>query len=336
MLILVSAFIYTAYGFYSKSTDKKVESINTVTPELGRYLKIYNELQNKDANESDYKGLLKKIEQDGNLDNKEFKDLVLKINKTLTEVAKSNEAKNKYLVYNFANESNNVTLNKVSVVGSVALVSDFYNKINYFINLESKEKTDSFVLGNDYLISYYYNNTLYFLEKQKINTGTSIKTLSEYALVGGILNATDLFVYFGGIYVIENNSVVKITLDGKNYTKSTWAELTSKPTSIAIDGHVFLVADNSVKKMFKGENVDFIVDKSVEVNNSSKIYTNIDLKNLYILSSNKLFIVNKDTGVLQKQIDLNLKFNNISSFVYSNNSLYILTKAELYKYPIEQ
>lgn len=335
-LVLVSAFIYTAYSFYSKSTDKKVDSINTVTPEVERYLKVYNELQSKGATESDYKGLLKKIEQDGNLDNKEFKDLVLKINKTLTDTAKANEAKNKYLVYNFLNESKQANLNKVSIVENVALVSDFYNKTNYFINLESKEKTDSFVLGTDYLISYYDTNTLYFLEKQKINTGTSIKTLSEYTMVEDVLNASDLFVYFGGIYVIEGNSIVKLTLEGKTYSKSIWAKLNNTATSIAVDGNVFLVADNSIKKMFKGEDTDFVVDKNVEVNNSSKIYTNIDLKNLYILNSNKLFIVNKDTGVLQKQIDLDAKFNNIASFVYSNNSLYILTKSELYKYPIEQ
>ena len=117
-----------------------------------------------------------------------------------------------------------------------------------------------------------------------------------------------LSTYQGNIYILDQkNGVLKFTAGGDGFGKSSY--LKDKPdlstaSSIAIDGSVWiLLKDGNILKYTKGTAEDFKVkgmDKPAK--GASRLYTNIDIENLYILDpgNSRIIKINKE-GAFQTQ-----------------------------------
>ena len=155
---------------------------------------------------------------------------------------------------------------------------------------------------------------VYSVEKGKEKVSTIIKNADFWKEAGGI------GVYLGNIYVLNKNQkqspasngagqILKFVATGNGYSKTNYfgqdvAPDFSKARSMAIDGSIFvLLSDGTIEKFTRGKEDRFVVsalDKSFS--SPSKIFTNIDAKNLYILDNgnSRIVVLNKE-GIYQNQ-----------------------------------
>ncbi len=128
-----------------------------------------------------------------------------------------------------------------------------------------------------------------------------IKNSGDWAELGG------LGTYLGNIYVLDRKgSIIKYAAGsyGKtDYFGSSKQDL-SKANSIAIDGSIYIVYDDgSIKKFTKGQPDTFTIsglDKPLS--HPSRIFTNADSNNVYILDNgNSRIVVFDKNGVYQSQ-----------------------------------
>lgn len=139
----------------------------------------------------------------------------------------------------------------------------------------------------------------------------------------------DLFFYGQKLYIIygSNNKIYKyVKLDKNSFNSgSNWlikdADL-NNAVSMAIDGNIWVLKNTGeIVKLFKGEKADFEI-KSIDppLKSPTKIYTTIDMENIYILEpSEKRIVVIDKLGNLLGQYSSG-KFDNLLDFVLDKNS----------------
>ena len=173
-------------------------------------------------------------------------------------------------------------------------------------------------------------------------------------------SAVDVGVYSKYIYLLDptNNQIWKYSRNSDNYSTASGynenADLT-KSVSIAIDGDLWILANdsdgdmsNDIVRIRKGEKkILSITDLPAEIwQNPKKIYTNEDLKFLYVLDQNNKRILRfykdpTDAGVEDRNLIYNMQYlfedlNEVKDFWVdtAEQSIYVMDNQKIYEVSI--
>lgn len=154
-------------------------------------------------------------------------------------------------------------------------------------------------------------------------------------------NPAGLNVYSGNIYVLDRvkGGVLKFVPAGSGYASNTYFAVDVSPdltdaTSMTIDGSIWiLLSDGSILKYTKGKADSFNtsgLDKAFS--SPSKIYTDVDFDNIYILDNgnSRIVVLGKDGGyikqynasVLKNAKDFKVSESDKKAIILSSNKLY--------------
>lgn len=202
--------------------------------------------------------------------------------------------------------------------------------------------TDSDLISvelNNSGVNYFTQDAtnVYFIDGsgvQQINKSTSKKTLiikKSWVKEGGI------GVFLGNTYILDKSASQIYKFAATTFAKSNY--LTAKPdlsdtSSLAIDGSIYaLSTDGSIQKFLRGASESFkLSGLDKPLNNPTKIFTDADTNNLYILDNgNSRIVVLNKTGAFQKQYpatvikdakDFDVKEKNKKIYVLSGGKVY--------------
>jgi len=180
------------------------------------------------------------------------------------------------------------------------------------------------------------------VEKAKEKINTIIKNVDLWKTPGG------LGVYLGNIYVLDKNpsrnsrhgQILKFVATANGYSKTNYlsqdlAPDFSQATSIAIDGSIYVLLSNgAIEKFTRGKEEHFIVSSlDKPFSSPSRIFTNIDTKNLYILDNgnSRIVVLSKD-GAYQTQYQSDI-FKNAKDFEVkeTDKKVYVLSQNKIYE-----
>lgn len=195
----------------------------------------------------------------------------------------------------------------------------------------------------------------YFESGKSLLLLTNKSELAEYSLVDnemsmvntlGIESVTDIvsygtrFVYF---LQPSANKILRATKTSAGLTnKVSWIKdanaSLSNAVSLAIDGSIYVLnSDGSVKKFLNGGHDDFTTPiLKVAMSNPTKIITDADSKNVYILDpANKRIVVTSKTGSLVKELTSE-NFVNMTDAVFNESKSmgYVLAGNKVYSFPL--
>lgn len=141
------------------------------------------------------------------------------------------------------------------------------------------------------------------------------------------------YPYQDNIYVLANDTIYKIA-DGLKGKKSAvgWlnknVSLPTNPVSLAIDSKVFVINEGGTLTVYyRGDKVAEI-NTSIPVEKGSALLTAANSANLYLIdkSFGRIYIIAKETGILEKTLKLNSQEPIIDASITDDGMLYILSK----------
>lgn len=237
-------------------------------------------------------------------------------------------------------EENLTTADKVNSVQIKEIGSDKSSLLDF----EAKNPSNKNLLAQDDKNIYFVDeNGVYSIEKSsknlpagKAGKKTIIKNNNAWEEAGGI------GAYIGNIYVLDKkgNQIFKFVSGGAGFEKSNYLQNDqtadfSKVQSLAIDGSVWIISlDGSVFKFTRGKRDDFkISGLDKPFTNPTKIFTNTDTDNLYILDNggSRIIVLNKD-GVYQSQYQSGiLKTAKDFEVLEKDKKIYLLSGDKIYE-----
>ena len=124
---------------------------------------------------------------------------------------------------------------------------------------------------------------------------------------------------------------------GEKWLKETESDPLANPMSIAIDGDIYVLQNDSANpiiKLTKGLKSEFLIPELfIPLNKATKIITEIGAKNLYALDpKNKRVVIISKTGNLIKQF-ISDKFNNLIDIAVSptEKEIYLLNGTSVFE-----
>ncbi len=228
-------------------------------------------------------------------------------------------------------------LTSVSQINSIA-ASNVDASQSQALALELKN-SDSLYFTQD-------NKNIYFLKDGVIsNTKADNKTKK-------IINSSDLpknigglGIYFGNIYVLDKNGqILKFVAQDNGFSKTNYFSKDTSPNfskaqSLAIDGSIWILfSDGTIEKFTKGQSESFSVsglDKPFL--NPTRIYTNVDFNNVYILDNgNSRIVVLDKNGSYQLQYQTQI-LKNAKDFevLEKDKKIYVLYQNKIYQIDIK-
>lgn len=214
------------------------------------------------------------------------------------------------------------------------------SKYSNFLLLQIRNPEVNQFTQDDKNIYFVDSQAVYSVERGKEKINIIIKNADLWREPGGI------GVYLNNIYVVDKKQkqILKFVATENGYNKTNYfardlAPDFSKATSVAIDGSIFvLLSDGTIEKFTRGKEDRFAVsglDKPFS--SPSKIFTNIDTKNLYILDNgnSRIVILNKE-GNYQTQYQGDV-LKNAKDFevLESSKKIYILSQNKIYEIEIK-
>ena len=188
--------------------------------------------------------------------------------------------------------------------------------------------------GNYFFAS---DKNIYYIDDKgvNVNDGTTSKTIiknnSTWKTPGG------LGVYFGNIYVLDKNDGILKFASG-SYAQSAYfigtAPDLTKASSIAIDGSIWILFSNgNITKFTKGAVDNFSVSGlDIKFSNPSRIYTDLNINNVYVLDNgnSRIVVLGKDgkykaqyqSGILKTAKDFDVQESAKKIFVLSGGKIY--------------
>lgn len=165
---------------------------------------------------------------------------------------------------------------------------------------------------------------------------TAIKNSSYWQSAGGLSN------YFGNLYVLDKkqNQILKFVPSDSGFSKANYFSSSTSPdfskaVAIAIDSSIYvLTTDGNVSKFTKGNSDTFALsglDKPLS--NPTRIFTNADDKNIYILDNgNSRVVVVDKTGAYKNQYQVDI-IKNAKDFdvLESDKKIYVLSSNKIYQ-----
>lgn len=316
VVIIVLIFVFSIFFALKKQQADKIQNqFNSIYPQAE---KKYEEGQSLvDLNQSlandsfkQAKDILESGKSDFPKDSSEEKQisaLLSKVNEALLSAAKSTAA----------------TAQPVANSESFYLSSQVKNSASYFT------KDDK----NVYLID---SKTISQIANGSSTSKTLVKNNNDWKTVGG------LATYNTNMYVLDKdtNQILKFINNGTDYSKADYfpASVTpdfTKAVAITIDNNIYvLYTDGGVAKYFKGNSVDFSLkglDKPLS--NPTRIYSNPDFDNIYILDNgNSRIVVFDKTGSFKAQYN-SAVIKNAKDFevLETDKKIYILSDGKIYK-----
>lgn len=150
--------------------------------------------------------------------------------------------------------------------------------------------------------------------------------------------------YTNNIYVVDkNDGIIKFVSNGTGYDKTTYLTSgqspdLSKAVSLAIDGSLWVLkSDGSIMKFTRGQQESFnITGLQVPFKNPTRIFTNENTNNLYILDSqNSRIVIFDKTGAFKQSFQSDV-LKNASDFTVSeqDKKIIVLTGNKLYEIDI--
>lgn len=291
-LIILTVFISSVYFGISKQESSKIKALfNKTYPEAAKKYSEGNSLLslNKNLAHQNFQEAKKILEEakpkftKNPKEEKQIKELLKKVTDGL-------------------NLSSGVNLIKAKPVDQ---------QVSNFLLLQiSNPKVNQFT-QDDKNIYFVDSNAVSSVEKGKEKINIIIKNKDYWKEVGA------LGVYLGNIYVLDKNpttasgqaQILKFVPTEEGYSKTNYLSQNvtpdfSKSTSIAIDGSIYvLLNDGAIEKFTRGKQDRFAVSSlDKPFLSPSKMFTNIDTKNLYILDNgnSRIVVLNKE-GIYQTQ-----------------------------------
>lgn len=179
----------------------------------------------------------------------------------------------------------------------------------------------------------YFGGDLVFTDNEgyKVWDGTSI---SE-SYTGAVSGPTAPYLAY--LYEATAGKVVKYSFGTGALESSDWATSTDfdNPTSIAVDGNIYVLNAGGISKWYAGEKVAFeIIGLDKPISSGSKIIKTLDLENIYVADrGNQRVLILDAEGALVKQIlSHNEKFNDIKAIGISpdESQLFVLNGSKVY------
>ncbi len=176
-------------------------------------------------------------------------------------------------------------------------------KNSLFLTVEINNHDGLLFTQDDKNIYGIDNNSIFSVEKKTQARKTIIKNNDAWSSAGGI------GIYFGNIYMLDKKSgtILKFTATDNGFEKNNYlitSQDFSKASSLGIDGSVWvLLEDGLVKKFTRGKLDDFKVSGlDTPLAKPSRIYTDLDSNNVYILDNgNSRIVVLAKNGSYQTQ-----------------------------------
>lgn len=172
--------------------------------------------------------------------------------------------------------------------------------------------------------------------KEKLN-------ILDSGLLDNLPNIKDISSFGNYIYILDpaSNQIYKSQRTSEGFSKTEpWMKdreiSLESAISIAIDGSIYILkSDGVVEKYLTGNKKPFSIEKLSEpIADRSKIYTEPDLKNIYIIDpkKNRIILFNKGKGSLKKQYTSN-DFNNLKNVVVDEkkNKMYVLNGEKIFE-----
>ena len=199
-------------------------------------------------------------------------------------------------------------------------------------NLLSFEKSQS---GN-YFVEAERN--IYYIDDKgvSVSDGTTAKTVIEnendWEEPGG------LGAYFGNIYVLDKkNGILKFasgSYDKSQYFQGTTPNL-AKANSIAIDGSIWILSsDGTIGKFTKGKADNFSLSGlEIKFSKPTRIYTNLDSDNVYVLDNgnSRIVVLNKDGGYKEQYQSETLKSAKDFDVSETAKKIFVLSGGKIYQ-----
>jgi len=206
---------------------------------------------------------------------------------------------------------------------------------------EEASSSDSGVLAfeKSHSGSYFFEaeRNVYYIDDKGVNVSdtTTSKTIitneSDWEEAGG------LGVYFGNIYVLDKkDGILKFT--SGSYTKSAYFTNTApdltKANAITIDGAIWILfSDGNISKFTSGKADNFSISGlDTKLSNPTRIYTNLDSDNVYILDNgnSRVVVLGKDgsyksqyqASILKAAKDFDVQEAAKKIFILSGNKIY--------------
>src|SRR3989344_1870754 len=188
-------------------------------------------------------------------------------------------------------------------------------------------------------VYYVTSNGLFSLANGSKSEKSLVENNDDWTSVGG------LATYNTNLYVVEksDNQILKFVNTGSAYEKTGYFPTSvkvdfSKAVSATIDNNIYvLFSDGTVSKYFKGVRVDFSIkglDKSLS--NPTRVYSNADFDNIYILDKgNSRIVVIDKTGSFKAQYRSKVISNAVDFDVLeADKKIYILSGGKIYEIEI--
>ncbi len=218
------------------------------------------------------------------------------------------------------------------------------SKYSNFLLLQIQNPSANQFTQDDHNIYFVDSNGVSSVEKAKEKINVVINNKEYWKEAEGI------GIYLGNIYVLDKNpspptggsghgQILKFVATANGYSKTNYfaqdlAPDFSQATSIAIDSSIFvLLSDGTIEKFIRGKEDRFTVSSlDKPFSSPSRIFTNNDTNNLYILDNgnSRIVVLNKEgiyqtqyqTGILKNAKDFEVLESSKKIFVLSENKIY--------------
>jgi len=358
IITIIFAFTFIASLFWIGQSQQKKESRKNIDQTIQEIEKkqsiafsavVYNEERAR-KNLEEVEELIKNLPQ--KLSRKQRKKIALLSKKNQQELEKLrhiNISENPEELADFwLTDQELVNIQKI-----IYLDSNIYTwnpKNNFIYKLDISTKKISLESNIPQNIGYLQqatkldeNNLIFYQTDQGLaKFDTKEKILSPLEIVPKIFSKeiNDLVFYQKKLYLLDSqkNQIYKFYKTDNGFGNgSTWLKEKidlSKASSLAIDGSIYVsTIDGKILKFYLGKKQEFKTNIKPDLESPTKIITNLDWNNIYILDppTKRLIVLDKN-GRLKNQYVSN-KFDNLKDFAVDekNGIIYLLNGTKIYK-----
>lgn len=196
--------------------------------------------------------------------------------------------------------------------------------------LATAVKTSSNYVTQDDKNIYFIKNGVVSLDKGNDKEKTIIKSSDLPSNIGG------LGAYNGNVYILDKDKSQIYKFAGASYSKSNYfasAPSLSNAKAITIDGSVWILSDGNVAKYTKGNSDNLNITRlDKPLLNPTRIFTNADADNVYILDNgNSRVVVLNKSGEYQAQYQANiLKDSKDFDVSEKDKKIHILSSGKIF------
>lgn len=327
LIALMSFGVFKLYsGFVNNSEDSNISVVVGET-----FQSQFDLLNSKDSSVDDYKKLRDEIKQEVENGTVELYDLLSAVDKKISEIEDAD--KNSIdAYYDFRAKNDNSSINNIEYFKDDLLISDKGANQAYLLT-EGDEISIKDIAGSDeYLTTTSDTNNIYVIEKNKVFVGATPDTLKEYPIDSEISSADDAVIYFGNIYVLSGDKVIKLEESGGTYTSSDWGSVQGG-SAVAIDGSIYVSGKDGITKYYTGDKEDFELSGADDSFKPNIAY--LGTNTLYVVGDGALYSFNKSTGKFGEKIELSEKVNDVTSVIFDGDNAYLTSGSSVYKVSVK-